>query len=161
QDNLGGGKATATTAADGSFASLSVSAKTGEDLTFVAGTRSLALDAAIRLFFTEPFKTDDASINAFKAPATLSDADAPANNPLTYDLVPETTAANESRGFRIVPLTAFSPGHHLTLHLAGGASGLIAANSKTLPISLDIEMFTPKANLIGSRAVNNVDALYL
>src|SRR5262249_13815555 len=104
QDNLGGGRATATTAAGGSFGGLWVSAKTGEDLTFIAGSRSLALEGSIRLFFSEPFTTDDASINAFKALATLSDADAPANNPLLYDLVPETTDVRESRGFKVVPL---------------------------------------------------------
>ncbi|HKD11064.1 MAG TPA: DUF6531 domain-containing protein, partial [Thermoanaerobaculia bacterium] len=48
----------------------------------------------------------------------------------------------------------------ITLHLPGGGGAPQAVTGKPLPASIDVEMFTHKDDIIGARAVNDVNALF-
>jgi hypothetical protein len=137
--------AVATARADGSFGPLSVAATSGDDMTFIAGTDSLAPDAKMRLVFTQMLVP-----SALKADLALKDG----ATALAFDLLPDSGGDAGSRGFTATPSVSFARGHSISLTLAGGSGNRV-------PAPLTFRMSSPSSDLIGGRDVKNVNALYL
>src|SRR5262249_10686319 len=125
---------TGTAAADGSF-TLTISAKPGEDVTFLAGTKLLSANAQIHLLFSQSM--DVPSVQQ----VTLN------GGALTYDVLPD----NGTRGYPLVPKQPFVAGSTVTL--------LIPATK--IPKALTVQLSSPAGNVTGLRDVKDVNALYL
>lgn len=134
---------TTTASPDGSFSGLSLTAKRGEDLTFVAGTLSLAPTASIHFTFSTELAADP-----LKSALSLKDN----GTAVDFDLVPDLKP--KSRGFTLKPRLPFASEHLITLTFAGGGQDQV-------PTEMTVKMSSPKANVIGARPVKDVNSLYL
>jgi RHS repeat-associated protein len=123
-----------TAAADGTF-TLTIAANPGEDVTFLAGTKLLTANAQIHLLFSQSM--DVPSVQQ----VTLN------SGALAYDVLPD----NGTRGYTLVPKQPFAAGSTVTL--------LIPANK--IPKALTVLLSSPAGNIVGSRDVKDVNALYL
>lgn len=125
---------TGNAAADGSF-TIAISANPGEDVTFVAGTKSLAPGAQIHLLFSQTIDLPSVQLITLNAGA------------LAYDVVPDSGG----RGFTLAPRQPFAQGGLVTL--------LIPATK--IPKALTVKLSSPASSVVGTRDVKDVNALYL
>lgn len=125
---------TGTAAADGTF-TIAISANPGEDVTFLAGTKSLASNAQVHLLFSQTVDLPSVQLITLNAGA------------LTYDVTPDSGG----RGFTLAPRQPFAQGAVVTL--------LIPATK--IPKALTAKLSSPASNVVGSRDVKDVNALYV